>query len=186
MNRLFSFIGLLTLAVLPVCAQQGVERDSLRNLLPKTTELKPNLLFSPDKKWLDFDLTLPTEPAAKKSKQPERKLTLHPYTINTPYNWDPFRQRKIEPWEDAWHKKIIRPYTNPKPDNNTPPDERAVKLPYLPGSVHGVGATVYSGDLLWVFTKDFWSFQKRKNRERAKAVLNAYDLDTIPSMPSTP
>jgi hypothetical protein len=183
MKKYLLLMGLLAAAILPLGAQQAVENDSLRRLLPRKIELNPDPLLSTNKPWLDFDLTLPTLPTAKETKKP-LKLTLHPWTINTPYDWDPFLQKKIPIGQDrtARLKNLTRPYTNAKP-RPAPANEGPVALPDLPGSVNGVGGTVFSGDLLKYFSKDFWNFRGRKNRARAKAVLDAYEPDTVPSVP---
>lgn len=57
---------------------------------PKVLEAKP---------WLEVDETLP----AVQGIQPRKvKITLFPYTANTPYNWDPVRQRKIKVDKNTW------------------------------------------------------------------------------------
>lgn len=67
------------------------------------------------KPWLEVDETLPAIQGIRPRKV---KLTLFPYTANTPYNWDPIRQRKIDIDKNTWRNdpfyelKTMRVYSN--------------------------------------------------------------------------
>ena len=115
MRRFCCLYGLLWLAVLPLCAQDWTKADSLRlqQLLQSEGEIILNLDIlkeveeplggSPraveSKPWLEVDETLPAVQGVRPRKV---KLTLFPYTANTPYNWDPVRQRKIKVDKNTW------------------------------------------------------------------------------------
>lgn len=115
MKRFWYLYGLLWLAALPLCAQDWTKADSLRlqQLLQSDGEIILNLDIlkevdenpwgSPktveSKPWLEVDETLPAVQGIRPRKV---KLTLFPYTANTPYNWDPVRQRKIKVDKNTW------------------------------------------------------------------------------------
>ncbi len=204
-------LGLLFVAVRSLYAQGWTVQDSLKlhQLLQKQGELKLNsealkslqiesvmgdqkVLL--DKPWLNFDNSLPTIP-----NEPQKKvvLTLHPYTANTRYNWDPIYQKKVTVGKDTWRsdpyyalsKLFI--YTNwakrpfDKGIRKSREEIEATGLRYtshLEGSIlvnawSSVGGP--SGhDFMSVFTKDFWSPKVRKRRARTLEVLKAYGDST--------
>ena len=114
-KRICCLCGLLCLAAFPLCAQDWTKADSLRlqQLLQSEGEIILNLdilkevdespLGSPraveSKPWLEVDETLPAVQGVRPRKV---KLTLFPYTANTPYNWDPVKQCKIKIDENTW------------------------------------------------------------------------------------
>ena len=121
MKRFWYLYGLLWLAALPLCAQDWTKADSLRlqQLLQSDGEIILNLDIlkevdetpwgSPktveSKPWLEVDETLPAVQGIRPRKV---KLTLFPYTANTPYNWDPVRQRKIKVDKNTWRNDPSR------------------------------------------------------------------------------
>ncbi|MDR0962974.1 MAG: DUF4858 domain-containing protein [Mediterranea sp.] len=175
MKKFYLVIGLFTLTILPICAQ-NIEHDSVRLLPPPVEELKGTPQLYDRKEWLDFDLSLPNVPMVT---PPKMNLTLQPYTPWTPYDWDPIRKQKIkitkDTWkEDTWNedsfKHLYAPYTNMK---GTPPP---LSLPNA-GASPGAGA-VFTGDLMYLFTKDFWNFHGRKNRARTDEVFKSWQVAT--------
>lgn len=116
MKRFILFWGLLCAVAFPLYAQNWTPQDSLRlrQLLNGEGEVKLNQeVFKEleqsgsfgtpkavvNKSWMDFNNSMPIMP-----KTPEKKivLTLHPYTANTKYNWDPVYQKKIKINKDTW------------------------------------------------------------------------------------
>lgn len=203
--------GLLFAAVHSLYAQGWTAQDSLKlhQLLQKKGELELNsealkslqiesvignqkVLI--DKPWLDFDNSLPAIP-----HEPEKKivLTLHPYTANTRYNWDPIYQKKVTVRKDTWRSdpyyalSKLSIYTNwakhpfDKGVRKSREEIEATGLRYtshLEGNIlvnewGSVGAP--SGhDFMTVFTKDFWSPKARKRRARTLEVLKTYGDST--------
>lgn len=211
-------VGLLFVVALPFYAQNWTSEDSLKlnRVLKGDVELKINTNalkeleihsgfgnqnMSSEKKWLDFDNTLPSVPGV-----PEKKivLTLHPYTANTRYNWDPVYQKKIKVGKDTWRDEpFYALYKSNIPSN-------WAKKPFDPGirkSVEEIeatglrytsyldGATMINGwrpagggggigglDLMSIFTKDFWDVKGRKRRARTLEILKAYGDSTTVSL----
>lgn len=146
-----------------------------------------------NKSWMDFNNSMPIMP-----KVPEKKvvLTLHPYTGNTKYNWDPVYQKKIKINKDTWRGdefyalKILKIPTNwAKHPFDAGPREtveqiEATGLRYrvtervnnmAVGGWQGASGGGISGlDLLGPFTREFWNFKGRKRRARTLEVLKAY------------
>lgn len=209
MNRWITSLGLLLAVVSPCCAQEWTVNDSIRlqRLMEGEQELKlnPKALeelqrsFSPEspemaneKRWLDFDTSLPEQP--EETGQSVR-LTLHPYTTRTRYDWDPVYQKKITVNKDTWRgpfhhlKSLIIPTNWAKRPLDAGPREtleqiEATGLRYMVterangmavGSWQGVGGGAGGGmDLMTPFTRDFWNFKGRKRRARTLEVLRAY------------
>lgn len=210
MKRFILFWGLLCAVAFPLYAQNWTPQDSLRlqQLLKGEGEVKLNPevlkeleksgpLGTPkaviNKSWMYFDNTMPIMP-----KAPEKKivLTLHPYTANTKYNWDPVYQKKIKIDKDTWRGdefyalKMLKIPTNwakhpfdPGP-RETVEQIEATGLRYkvtervnnmAVGGWQGASGGGISGlDLLGPFTREFWNFKGRKRRARTLEVLKAY------------
>lgn len=152
--------GCFVCIALPISAQEQLQKDSIsyhKQLdnsilgLPNIEEYKP---------WMDFDLSLPTTPQVQTKKGNKMHLTLRPYTSNTPYNWDPIYQCKLVKKSDgSWQPEGALPTISAHAfsvKNNES----------MPMPKQGV-----STDLMWIFTKDFWQFQRRKNRKKLDKVL---------------
>lgn len=143
------------------------------------------------KPWMDFDATLPQAPKASTNKV---VLTLYPYKPNTPYNWDPVYQKKITVNKDTWRGPFYALKTLKIPTNwakkpldaglrETVEQIEATGLRYRATerlnnvavgrwqSAAGSGLRV---DLMLPFTREFWSFRKRKRRNRTLEVLRTY------------
>lgn len=167
MKRFVLISGLLFAATIPLCAQNWTSQDSLRlqQLLRREGEIELNpdalkelqvepLMGNPqsvtDKPWLDFDATMPRMPQDKKKV----RLTLHPYTANTRYDWDPVYQKKIHVDEHTWR--------GPFHKLTTLPEEFA-------------SAARPSGhDFMRLFTKEFWNFKGKKRRAATRTQLRMY------------
>lgn len=147
MKRFILFWGLLCAVAFPFYAQNWTPQDSLRlrQLLNGEGEVKLNQeVFKEleksgsfgtpkavvNKSWMDFNNSMPIMP-----KVPEKKvvLTLHPYTANTKYNWDPVYQKKIKINKDTWRGdefyalKILKIPTNwAKHPFDAGPDRKSV------------------------------------------------------------
>lgn len=161
MKRIYLiFLGLMIGVSLSYAQTKGsddeirINPDALRELeqntwvdAPKADKAKP---------WLQFDETLPSSPF--RGPQIKRVLTLHPYKANTAYNWDPVYMKKIKIDKDSW--RPLRFYAL------TRTSEQKV--------VMGGKQAVCTGDFMWVFTKDFWQFQQRKNRAKTQQILREY------------
>lgn len=213
MRRFILFWGLLSAVAFPLCAQDRTLQDTLKldrllkgegevKLNPKALrELEMNNSFglpkaATEKSWMDFDYSLPAVP-----KVPEKKvvLTLRPYTTNTPYNWDPIRQKKIDIDKDTWRGapfyalKVLKIPTNwaKRPLDAGPREtleqieatglryrvtERANNMAV--GSWQGTTAGGSGLDLMTPFTREFWDFKGRKRRARTLEVLKAYGDST--------
>lgn len=162
--RSVCFIGLLSGPICTLRAQSLTPDDSLRleRLLHGEEEIKlnPSVLeefrqnflgtpkVSDDKPWLKFDETLPAVPDVKK----KAKLTLHPYTPTTPYNWDPIHERKIDIDKPRWKENILRGI------------EKAT-----------AGAPTPSGiSFMQIFTKEFWDRKGKKRKQQTLKALETY------------
>ena len=127
-NRLVYIIGMLVLFAFAdkTSAQEWNKQDSLRlqEILNSDEELELNQqmidaidfgsggigppMISTEKQWLMPDESLPV---ALPNKQPLDKkvyLSLRPYTANTPYDYDPVRQKKIKVKKDTWRNDPFR------------------------------------------------------------------------------
>lgn len=205
---------LLCAVAFPLRAQSWTPQDSLKlqQLLNGAGEVKlnpdalkelemNNFLGTPkvatDKSWMDFNNSMPLMP-----KVPEKKvvLTLHPYTANTKYNWDPVYQKKIKVDKDTWRgdefyalKILTIPSDWAKRPFDAGPREtleqiEATGLRYRvtdrannmavgswqPAAGRGIGGL----DFMTPFTRDFWNFKGRKRRARTLEVLKAYGDST--------
>lgn len=205
MKRYASFCGLLLLwAVLPLCAQNWTKADSLRlqQLLQTEGEIQLNLDIlheaetpwgSPKvleaKPWLEVDETLP----AVQGIQPRKvKITLFPYTANTPYNWDPVRQRKIKVDKNTWRNdpfyelKTRTIYSNWAKSPLDPGLRESVEQIEATGLRYRVGGRVANQSVfVWEAVsrpsgyslmpeKGALKFKARKRRARTLEVLRTY------------
>ena len=205
MRRLCCLCGLLCLAALPLCAQEWTEADSLllRRLLQSEGEIILNLDILKEmeeapwgnphavesKPWLEVDETLPAVQGIRPRKV---KLTLFPYTANTPYNWDPVKQCKIKIDENTWRNdpfyelKTMTVYSNwaktpldPGP-RETLEQIEATGLRYVVQgrvanqSVFGWQAVSRPSGYSLMPGKDALRFRARKRRARTLEVLRAY------------
>lgn len=211
MRKFVSILGLLCAVALPFYAQNWTPQDSLQlqQLLKGDGEVKLNpevlkeleingSLGSPkavtNKSWMDFDLTLP----ATSREKPKKKivLTLHPYSANTKYNWDPVYQKKIQVDENTWRgdefyelKRLTIPTNWAKHPFDAGPRDKleqieATGLRYrvterannmAVGGWQGAGGGGIGGlDFMAPFTREFWNFKGRKRRARTLEVLKAY------------
>lgn len=214
MRKYYTIIGLLLVVVLPLCAQDWTPQDSLRlrRLLDGEGEIKlnPEVLkelgieqpigtqqMSMEKRWLDFDTTLPEIPNMPKKKV---VLTLRPYTANTKYNWDPVYQKKIKIDKNTWRGdpfyelKIRKIYSDwakhplDKGIRKSVDEIEATGMRYrvterannmAVGSWQGASGGGIGGlDMMAPFTKDFWNVKGRKRRARTLEVLKAYGDST--------
>lgn len=201
MKRIICLCGLLWVAAFSLCAQNWTSQDSLRlqNLLLQKEELKLNNnalkelernVFGSEPKimdkkpWLEFDESLPYTP--EKKEQKKVRLTLHPYTPTTKYNWDPVYQCKIDIDKpgmtvDFIYSDWAKSPLDPGPRESVEQIE-ATGLRYrFTERVNNVtvgswqGATGSGGlDLMRVFTKDFWNRKAVKRRARTREVLRNY------------
>lgn len=201
MKRIICLCGLLWVAAFSLCAQNWTSQDSLRlqNLLFQKEELKLNNnalkelernVFGSEPKimdkkpWLEFDESLPYTP--EKKEQKKVRLTLHPYTPTTKYNWDPVYQCKIDIDKpgmtvDFIYSDWAKSPLDPGPRESVEQIE-ATGLRYrFTERVNNVtvgswqGATGSGGlDLMRVFTKDFWNRKAVKRRARTREVLRNY------------
>lgn len=201
MKRIICLCGLLWVAAFSLCAQNWTSQDSLRlqNLLLQKEELKLNNnalkelernVFGSEPKimdkkpWLEFDESLPYTPGKKEQKKV--RLTLHPYTPTTKYNWDPVYQCKIDIDKpgmtvDFIYSDWAKSPLDPGPRESIEQIE-ATGLRYrFTERVNNVtvgswqGATGSGGlDLMRVFTKDFWNRKAVKRRARTREVLRNY------------
>lgn len=203
-KRYGSLCGLLLMAVFPLCAQNWTKADSLRleQLLQTDGEIQLNLDLlkeaeSPwgipksmeSKPWLEVDETLP----AVQGIHPQKvKLTLFPYTANTPYNWDPVRQCKINVDKNTWRNdpfyelKTMTVYSNwAKSPIDAGPREsleqiEATGLRYqvlgrvANQSVMGWQAVKRPSGYSLMPEKGAWRVRARKRRARTLEVLRTY------------
>lgn len=202
MKQILCLMWLLFSVVFSLCAQKWTPQDSLQlqKLLQQEGELELNSnmlkeleknvfnsepIMSNKKSWMEFDESLPF--ILKKTEKKVR-LTLHPYTPTTKYNWDPVYQRKID--IDKPKMTVDFLYSNwAKSPLDAGPREsieqiEATGLRYrftervgnmTVGSWQGSGGNGVSGlDLMYVFTKDFWNRKAAKRRARTREVLKAY------------
>lgn len=200
--------GMLCLVALPFYAQEWTKEDSLRlqRLLRQDGEIKLNpdalkelnrAMEQPkvmeDKPWLEVDETLPAVDGIRPRKV---KITLFPYTANTPYNWDPVRQRKIMVNENTWRNdpfyelKTLWIYSNwAKTPLDAGPREsieqiEATGLRYQPvgqvgsHSVLGWKSVGRPSGYSLMPDRGFWKVKERKRRLRTLEVLRAYGDST--------
>jgi hypothetical protein len=151
--------------------QKELENIQFDNHIINNPILKPLEI-----KRLNVDETLPED--AKKI----HKMTLTPYKVDTPYNWDP-----------VYHCKIIQhangkwvPQYVPRdivPSDSIPIDSLASevarerfartwrlhggRIMMLEGAIDGI-------DLMRPFEKGFWQFRENRNRKRTLEVLKDY------------
>lgn len=214
MKQFVCLFGLLCAVALPFYAQNWTPQDSLRlqQLLKGDGEVKlnPEVLKELEingpsggpkavinKSWMDFNTAMPMMP-----KIPEKKvvLTLHPYTANTKYNWDPVYQKKIKVKEDTWRDEpfyamgALFIYSNwaKKPLDAGPRESleqiEATGIRYrVTERANGMavgswqkaeGNSIASGDFMAPFTREFWNFKGKKRRARTLEVLRAYGDST--------
>ena len=159
MKRLLLNCWCLWVAGVGVYAQNWTQEDSIRlqRLLNQEGEIQLNKdaleeldrLFqgkpqvSGEKAWMEYNDSVKALP-----RKP--KLTLMPYTSNTPYNWDPVRQEKID-----FDKPMV-----------------VMTLPALP--VDAYTPRPSGIDLMKIFSKDFWQRKKRRERKRTHEALREY------------
>ncbi len=217
MKFLWALFGLLFTVAPPSYAQDWTLQDSLtlNRLLQKEgkIELNPealrelgvdafldNPVSTHEKSWLGFRADLPALPEQVKK---DVVLTLHPYTPNTPYNWDPVLQKKIKidknTWKGAFYDLKSRIY--PSDWAKHPLDAgcrnslekieatgmRYVIMERVNNTAVGGWKSVGSGtaiqglDLMAPFTKEFWNFKGRKRKKRTLEVLRTYSLHAVES-----
>ncbi|NCC10302.1 MAG: DUF4858 domain-containing protein [Bacteroidia bacterium] len=206
--------GSLTCFSLLVRAQQWSVQDSLnlKRLLDGSEKLQLNKesirqidfghnpmkqKLSAEKEWLLPDETLPTAlPKAKVT------LTLHPYTAQTRYDWDPIYQRQIHvthrTWQESssagrwaelnptnWKEKLRKGEVNFRLLSERA-NGMSVSVPVMNvgrnlSLGHGVyinGGVIGGLDLMLPFTKDFWDVKGRERRERTLELLKTYGDST--------
>ena len=164
MSRYTIFVGLLCLAAFPLYAQNWTKEDSLRLHRLLRHGIHPRKI----------------------------KLTLFPYTANTPYNWDPVRQRKIDVDENTWRGdsfyelKTLTVYSNwAKSPLDAGPREsleqiEATGLRYAPvgqaGShmVYGWSSVGRPSGYSLMPEEGFWKVKARKRRARTLEALRTY------------
>lgn len=202
MKRILCLLGLLFTVAFSLYAQNWTSQDSLRlqKLLQQEGELKLNTnmlrelernVFNSEPKmmdkktWMEFDESLPYMPEKTEKKV---RLTLHPYTPTTKYNWDPVYQRKIDIDKPKMTVDFIYSNWAKSPLDAGPRESieqiEATGLRYrftervsnvTVGSWEGAGVGGISGlDLMYVFTKDFWNRKAAKRRARTREVLRTY------------
>lgn len=216
-KRVFFFSCFILLTVW-VRAQQWTSEDSLKlkRMLNGGEELKLNpevvkkidfgqmanqARMSEEKEWLLPDETLPTA-----LPKPKVVLTLMPYSVHTPYNWDPIFQKKIHVDKDTWRSKPLlslvdqlnpvnwRKMASREGFNFKMLSERANGMMVNSFSTSqlggiGIGHGMYiSGnaigglDLMAIFTKDFWDVKGRERRARTLELLKHYGDSTTVRM----
>lgn len=214
MKQFVCLFGLLCAVALPFYAQNWTPQDSLRlqQFLKGDGEVKLNPealkeleINGPsggpkaviNKSWMDFNTTMPMMP-----KMPEKKvvLTLHPYTANTKYNWDPVYQKKIKVKEDTWRDEpfyalstLFLPSNWAKKPLDAGPREsleqiEATGIRYrVTERANGMavgswqkaeGNSTFTGDFMAPFTREFWDVKGRKRRARTLEVLRTYGDST--------
>lgn len=203
--RRFILLISVCYATLSLHAQEWSREDSIRlqKLLQSEGEIKLNpealnelqtgkSVEAPhmyeEKPWLEFNTTLPANPVAKTGNP---RLTLHPYTPTTPYDWDPVLQRPIFIDRDDKSrcnlKSPVIPSNWAKEPLDAGPREtveqiEATGLRYrFTERVNNmtIGSWQYVGnptglDLMVPFKKDFWKRKTRKRRMRTLEILRMY------------
>lgn len=165
-------------------------------------ELEMNISGTPkasaNKPWMDFNTALPPSLSGKAKKTV--RLSLHPYTANTKYDWDPVYQKKINVNENTWRgdefytmKTFIIPANWAKHPldaglRETLEQIEATGLRYrvterannmAVGSWHGAsGDGIGNLDFMLPFTREFWNVKGRKRRARTLEVLKSYGDST--------
>jgi hypothetical protein len=213
-----SILFVIMFVALPASAQQWSKADSIRldKLLKSEADIELNngmpvhidfggdaMFGSPmqqvEKPWLSADETLPSAIDGQKPLNKKVVLTLHPYKPNTPYNWDPVREKKIKVGRDTWRSEPYYALTSLKIYSNW------AKTPLAPGKRESVDQIEASGlrynpfsqmangkmngsweftkgpsghDFSAPFTKEFWDVKGRKRRERTLLVLSHYGDST--------
>lgn len=146
---------------------------------------------------LNYDVTLPKVFPDKK----EIRLSLRPYTARTKYNYDPINQKKIDVRSDTWkygERFCMQIVLIPSNWAKSPVDPgirksleeiEATGIRYNPlanrvnnmavgewrkADGSSMSGSVFSGDLMTPFTKEFWDKKGRKRRERTLEVLRNY------------
>ncbi len=156
----------------------------------RQTFLEEEPQMSEEKPWMEFDETLPVLPGMP--PKPKFMMTLRPYTPTTPYNWDPVRQEKIDidkalrgTFSHLTELKIPTDWAENPLDagpRKTVEQIEATGLRYrmterANGMVVGSWQPASGGgslDMMRIFTRDFWSFRKRKRRAKTLEVIQAY------------
>ncbi len=216
MKRLLCTISFLIITYM-VSAQSVALQDSVRhnNNTNEADELQLNLevieqidfgsvfmgapTYSAEKSWLLPDETLPVALPGEVSLDMRQMLTLRPYKANTPYNWDPVKQKRISVKKDTWRNDPFRHFKTQFIYSNwakTPFDKgirsslaeieaSGMRYNILAGRSGGatVGAWQKVGaptgyDLMTPFSKDFWDKKGRLRRLRTLEVLSQYGDST--------
>ena len=203
MTKCFILFLLICLSVPVVYSQEWTKKDSLNlsRVLKEEGEIKLNPeavkqidfgsdimgtpLMSTEKNWMLPDESLPSALPNTLPLEKRQMLSLHPYKANTPYDWDPVYQKKIQVGKDTWRGdpfyriKTFRGYTNTSKaplrvmviTQPSLTEIEAIKLQYKPlfGQSNGSMAGVAIGgfNFMYVFTKDFWD---KKGRERLSLI----------------
>jgi hypothetical protein len=155
---------------------QWSEKDSLNldRLLKSGEDIKidpQRFMQQTDKPWMKFDTKLPG--MRQKVDVKDLRISLAPYSIRTPYNYDPIYRKKIEIGPNTWrgdpfYSMTLSPLkTRFKEDEAAPISSRG----NMPGPSAGA---VFTGDLLYYLTKEFWSFKHRRDREATLKALSTY------------
>ncbi|MBE6286638.1 MAG: DUF4858 domain-containing protein [Mediterranea massiliensis] len=136
----------------------GINKKALEEFRESFEE--DNFILNNQKEWMQFNEKLPnimeqTTPTTKQKK----RLSLKPYTANTPYNWDPIRKRKIKVDKNTWK------------NNNADISISRFISKSLKEEFPKQGI---STDLMKPFTRDFWRFKWKKARKETKIVLDNY------------
>ncbi len=218
MMRIVFFLILILLIPASSNAQELIANDSLkveRILENDEIHINEDLINSIDfgsgvmgkqmimdsKSWLSPDNTLPSITPNEMPLDKRQILSLKPYKANTPYNWDPIKQKKIRVNRDTWrsdpfyHLKMARTYSNwakspfDKGVRSSLAQIEATGLRYSPigeragnrliGTWNHTTSGIGGLDLMTPFTKDFWNRKGVKRRLRTLEVLEHYS-DTIP------
>ena len=196
MTKCFILFLLICLSVPVVYSQEWTKKDSLN--LSRVLKEEGEIKLNPEAvKQIDLPSALPnTLPLEKR-----QMLSLHPYKANTPYDWDPVYQKKIQVGKDTWRGdpfyriKTFRGYTNTSKaplrvmviTQPSLTEIEAIKLQYKPlfGQSNGSMAGVAIGgfNFMYVFTKDFWDKKGRERRARTLEVLKTYGDSTTVLVP---
>ena len=219
MTKCFILFLLICLSVPVVYSQEWTKKDSLNlsRVLKEEGEIKLNPeavkqidfgsdimgtpLMSTEKNWMLPDESLPSALPNTLPLEKRQMLSLHPYKANTPYDWDPVYQKKIQVGKDTWRGdpfyriKTFRGYTNTSKaplrvmviTQPSLTEIEAIKLQYKPlfGQSNGSMAGVAIGgfNFMYVFSKDFWDKKGRERRARTLEVLKTYGDSTTVLVP---
>ena len=148
-------------------------------------------MISTEKQWLMHDESLPV---ALPNKQPLDKkvyLSLRPYTANTPYDYDPVRQKKIKVNKDTWRNDPFRHFKTQFIYSNwaKSPLDKGVRNSLAEIEASGQRQNPFTqswhstsaptgNDFMPPFTKDFWNRSAVKRRRRTMEVLSQYGDST--------